>query len=141
MGALTMIVYFGNGVEGWPDVVQGGVISTMLKEAMEKVASEVFPPGTGDLSKMSIQFKMKVIPGDVYTLCAMPASRVVLSSGESIESKLKMLASERRDAIIAYIERSDAPNQPTFESSSHAFGYGVFKVQHPFEMDDHGNIT
>jgi hypothetical protein len=141
MGALTMIVYFGNGVEGWPDVVHGGILSTMLKDAMETVASEVFPPGTGDLSKMTIQFKTKVIPGEVYTLCAMPASRVVLSSGQSIESKVKMLPTERRDAIIAYIERPDSLGQPTFESSSHAFGYGVFKVRHPIEMDEHGNIT
>ncbi len=136
-----MIVYFGNGVEGWPDVVHGGVLSTMLKEAMEKVASEVFPPGTGDLIKMKIQFKAKVIPGEVYTLCAMPANRVALSSGESIESKVSMLPTERRDAIIAYIQRSDAPNQSTFESSNHVFGYGVFKVRHQLEMDEHGNIT
>lgn len=141
MGALTAIVYFGNGIEGWPDVVHGGILSTMLKEAMEKVASEVFPPGTGDLCKMTIQFKTKVVPGEVYTLCAMPVNRVALSSGESIESKLSMSPTERRDAIIAYIQRSDAPKQATFEKSNHVFGYGVFKVRHELEMDEHGNIT
>jgi hypothetical protein len=142
MGFLTIIVYFGNGIEGWPDVVHGGVLSTMLKEAMESVASEVFPSGTGDLSKMNIQFKAKVIPGEVYSLCAIPASRVASADGTSIESQFKMQPSERRDAIIAYIERADAPiNEPTLATTTHAFGYGVFKVRHPIQMDEHGNIT
>lgn len=136
-----MIVYFGNGVEGWPDVVHGGILSTMLKEAMSKVAAEVFPTGTGDLSKMTIQFKRKVIPGEVYSLHAIPASRVVIEGG-SVESLYKMQPAERRNAVIAYIERADAPEGlPTFGKATLALGYGVFSVQHPFQMDEHGNIT
>jgi hypothetical protein len=137
-----MVVYFGNGVEGWPDVVHGGILSTMLKDAMETVAFHVFPPGTGDLSRMNIHFKRKVIPGEVYTLYAVPAARIVGPDGESVESLYKMQATERRDAIVAYIEKADGPNtQPTFAKNTLAFGYGVFKVRHPFEMDEHGNIT
>lgn len=137
-----MIVYFGNGVEGWPDVVHGGVLSTMLKDAIDKVASDVFPPDTGEMDKMIIQFKTKIIPGEVYCLSAMPANSVVFSDGESIESKFKMPPTERKDAIIAYIERADAPaNEPTFGETIHALGYGVFKVRHPFQLDDDGNIT
>ncbi|ERF68211.1 hypothetical protein EPUS_05292 [Endocarpon pusillum Z07020] len=142
LGMLTMIVYFGNGIEGWPDVVHGGILSTMLKEAMQRVASEVFPLGTGDLHKLAIQFKKKVIPGEVYTLYALPASNAALSNGESIESLYKMQPTERRDAIIAYIERGDASvDQPTFDQTTLAFGYGVFRVRHPFQLDEHGNIT
>lgn len=137
-----MFVYFGNGVEGWPDVVHGGILSTMLKEAMERVASEVFPPDTGQLSKMTIQFKKRVIPGEIYTVYAVPASNVVAPGGESVQSLYKMQPSERRDAIIAYIEQTEGPNEkPSFAKSTLAFGYGVFKVRHPFEMDEHGNIT
>lgn len=139
---LTVIVYFGNGVEGWPDVVHGGILSTMLEEAMQKVASEVFPQDTGDLSKTIIQFKRKVVPGEVYTLYALPATKAALSSGESIESLYKMLPNERRNSIIAYIERGDASvDQPSFATTTLAFGYGVFKVRHPFQMDEHGKIT
>lgn len=142
LGLLATVVYFGNGVEGWPDVVHGGVLSTMLKEAMEKVAAEVFPSGTGDLSKMSIQFKRKVVPGEVYTVYAIPANRTVGPNGESVESLYKMQPTERRDAIIAYIEQRNGPDdKPTFAKNTLAFGYGVFKVRHPFEMDEHGNIT
>lgn len=142
LGMLTMIVYFGNGIEGWPDVVHGGILSTMLKEAMQRVASEVFPSGTGDMHKLAIQFKRKVIPGEVYTLYALPASNAALSNGESIESLYKMQPMERRDAIIAYIERGDASvAQPTFDRTTLAFGYGVFRVRHPFQLDEHGNIT
>lgn len=137
-----MVVYFGNGIEGWPDVVHGGILTTMLKEAIEKVSSQVFPPGTGALSKMSIQFKRKVIPGEVYTLYAAPASGVVGPNGEPIESLYKMQPGERRDAVIAYIERVDGgSSQTTFEENVLVYGYGVFKVPHPFEMDEHGNIT
>ena len=137
-----MIIYFGNGVEGWPDVVHGGVLTTMLKDAIEKVASEVFPPGTGEMSKMTVQFKSKVIPGEVYSLSAMPASSVIFSDGESIESKLKMPPNERRDAIVAHIERADAStNETTFAKTTHVYGYGVFKVRHPFQLDEHGSIT
>jgi hypothetical protein len=137
-----MIVYFGNGVEGWPDVVHGGILSTMLEEAMHRVAFEVFPPGTGNLSKMNLQFRRKVVPGEVYTLNALPASNAALANGESIESLYKMLPTERRDSIIAYIERGDASvAQPSFAETTLAYGYGVFKVRHPFQMDEHGNIT
>jgi acyl-coenzyme A thioesterase PaaI-like protein len=139
---LTMMVYFGNGVEGWPDVVHGGILCTMLEEAIQRVASEVFPPGTGNLSKMNIQFKRKVVPGEVYTLVAHPASHAVLSHGEPIEPLYKMLSTERRDSIVAYIEKGDASvDQTSFAATVFAYGYGVFKVRHPFQMDEHGNIT
>ena len=139
---LTMVVYFGNAVEGWPDIVHGGIVAAMLEEAMQRVASEFFPPGTGNLSKMNIQFKRKVIPGEVYTLTAFPASSAVLSHGEPIESLYKMLPTERRNSIVAYIERGDASrDQMSFAATALAYGYGVFKVRHPFQMDEYGNIT
>jgi acyl-coenzyme A thioesterase PaaI-like protein len=138
-----MIVYFGNGVEGWPDVVHGGILSTMLEEAMQRVASEVFPPGTGNLNKLNIQFKRKVAPGEVYTLVAYPANNVGLFQGESTESLFKMLPTERRDSIVAYIEKGEdiSVNQRTIATTALAYGYGVFKVRHPFQMDEYGNIT
>lgn len=142
LGFLTMVIYFGNGVEGWPDVVHGGVLSTMFKEAMEKVASEVFPPGTGDLSKMNIQFIQKVVPGEVYSLSAMPASKIIASDGESVESRFNMQPTERKNSIVAYMGKADATiDQPKYSRTTHAVGYGVFKVRHPFQMDEHGKIS
>ena len=137
-----MIVYFGNGVEGWPDVVHGGILSTILKEAMEKLAGEIFPPGTGDLSRLSIQFKEKVIPGEVYTLYALPATKAALSTGDPIEALYKMQPTERRSAIIAHIESGNkSAHQLSFHETTAVYGYGVFDVWHPLEMDEHGKIT
>ena len=142
LGVLTIIIYFGNGVEGWPDVVHGGILSTMLKDAMEKLASKVFPPGTGDLNSITVQFKKKVIPGEVYCLVAIPASRVESSNGVSLESTYQLQPTERRNAIIAHIMRADAPLDGLLsDQETYAFGSGVFKVWHPFQMDEHGNIT
>lgn len=108
---------------------------------MERVAAEVFPAGTGGLSKMSIQFKRKVSPGKIYSLYAIPAIRVVSAKEESIESQFKMQPTERKDAIIAYIEEADAPVHEASVTTTHTFGYGVFKVRHPFQLDEHGKIT
>jgi hypothetical protein len=139
---LATVIYFGNGVEGWPDVIHGGMLCTMLKEAIQKLATEIFPPGTGELNKLNIQFKRKVVPGEVYILYALPATNVALSNGDSVEELYKMQPFERRDSIIAYLERGDAPgDKASFARSTLAFGYGVFKVRHPLQMDEHGTIT
>jgi hypothetical protein len=141
-GFLNIIIYLGNGIEGWPDVIHGGVLSTILKDAMERVAAEVFPPGTGEVQRLNIQFRKKVMAGEVYSLCAVPAGNVVTHGNESLETQFKMHPSERRNAVIAYIERLDVPiNEASFSKTTHAFGYGVFNVKHPLQMDEHGNIT
>lgn len=137
-----MIIYFGNGVEGWPDVVHGGIISTMLKDAMEKLASKVFPPGTGDLRSITVQFKRKVIPGEVYCLIALPANGVESTTEQSFESKYQLQPSQRRNAIVAHLMPADTGLDGVFlDKETYALGSGVFKVWHPFQMDEHGTIT
>jgi acyl-coenzyme A thioesterase PaaI-like protein len=45
--AVVNIVWFGHGVNGWPRVVHGGALATVLDETMGRVALSYFPAQTG----------------------------------------------------------------------------------------------
>lgn len=142
-GILTTLIYFGDGVEGWPEVVHGGILSTLFKEAMERLASEVFPPGTSsEPSKMNISFQQKVQPGDLYQLSALPAGRFVLYSEDMPDGPFNLDPAERRNAVFAYLTRANGGDGPLASNQvTLALGHGIFKVPQPFQMDEQGNIT
>lgn len=43
------VVFFGGGLSGWPGVVHGGAIATVLDEALGTVAVKSFPQKTGTI--------------------------------------------------------------------------------------------
>lgn len=64
----------GPGVEGWPDVVHGGIISSLLQEAMEQTASLYHSPAFGKeravIDGIEINFRVPLQPGNVYIVLA-----------------------------------------------------------------------
>ena len=90
-----VLVHFGSGVEGWPSIVHGGILTTIMKDAMELGASVAFPnhlrpplPSSSEddseaeseaqrpdnLKKIDIQFVKPVESGDVYSIFVLPAT-------------------------------------------------------------------
>jgi hypothetical protein len=66
----TMLVAFlGFGIEGWPDVIHGGVITTLVQEAFDRHLDH-FPTQSGEITAraLSIDFKRKMRPGEVYAV-------------------------------------------------------------------------
>lgn len=73
----TFVLFFvGFGMDGFPDVMHGGITATMMLEAAAKHASNFY----GDLnlikdeSAITIDYKKPVRPGDVYTILLPPAA-------------------------------------------------------------------
>ena len=72
---MSCLVFFpGTGVEGWPDVTHGGIICTLLQEAMEQTANLYHSPAFGlqkaELEALEVNFRVPVQPGNVYAVFA-----------------------------------------------------------------------
>ena len=61
-------------MEGWPDVTHGGIICTLLQEAMEQTANLYHSPAFGlqkaELEALEVNFRVPVQPGNVYAVFA-----------------------------------------------------------------------
>ena len=72
---MSCLMFFpGTGVEGWPDVTHGGMISALLLEAMEQTASLYHSPAFGqqraEMEELEINFHVPLQPGNVYAVFA-----------------------------------------------------------------------
>ncbi|GKT42414.1 uncharacterized protein ColSpa_02595 [Colletotrichum spaethianum] len=65
-GELILAIMFGQGTSGWPSVVHGGMLSTIMDEAMGRLAALNFPANTAVTAKLSVDFKVPVTPGLLY---------------------------------------------------------------------------
>jgi acyl-coenzyme A thioesterase PaaI-like protein len=46
----TTVVWFGSGMAGWPGVVHGGALATVMDESLGRVAVRLLPERTGESS-------------------------------------------------------------------------------------------
>ncbi|KAK2032887.1 hypothetical protein LX32DRAFT_507637, partial [Colletotrichum zoysiae] len=67
-GELLLAVMFGHGTSGWPSVVHGGMLSTVMDEAMGRLAALAFPANTAVTAKLLVDFKVPVSPGVLYVV-------------------------------------------------------------------------
>ncbi|WYZ39224.1 hypothetical protein EsH8_III_001138 [Colletotrichum jinshuiense] len=67
-GELVLAVMFGQGTSGWPSVVHGGMLSTVMDEAMGRLAALSFPANTAVTAKLAVDFKVPVTPGMLYVV-------------------------------------------------------------------------
>jgi hypothetical protein len=73
----TFVLFFvGFGLDGFPDVMHGGITATMILEAATKHAHSFFPDLTikDDEPAISIDYKKPVRPGEIYTIMMPPAT-------------------------------------------------------------------
>lgn len=89
----TLLVFFaGLGVEGWPDVIHGGTITSLLLEAANRHQQAYY----GDFvdveqPSISVDFKRPMRPGEVYAVLVPPAGLEDVP-GEQQKKKLIMVA-------------------------------------------------
>ena len=111
-GILLFLVYVGDGVEGWPDVAHGGVITTLLKEAIERCANNYInaePGRKAELESINVNFLEKVQPGVIYAVQVTPGIFDGTDYGDNIR--------EAATAEEAGISPEDA-NGPLIKSST-----------------------
>lgn len=67
---LILFVNFGAGTCGWPGVVHGGAIATVLDEGLGRVALRSTVERAAVTANLEIEYKEKVLPGQWYVLYA-----------------------------------------------------------------------
>ncbi|KAA8643441.1 hypothetical protein EYZ11_008418 [Aspergillus tanneri] len=67
--AISM-VFLGSGLEGWPTVVHGGALGTVLDESLGRVAIRHLPERTGVTANLEIKYRAPVYSGNFYTFHA-----------------------------------------------------------------------
>ncbi|KAJ5825251.1 hypothetical protein N7474_002389 [Penicillium riverlandense] len=65
---LICVVYLGCGIEGWPRVVHGGALGTVIDESLGRAAIRHFPARTGVTANLDIHYRAPVFSGNFYTL-------------------------------------------------------------------------
>ncbi|KAJ5945986.1 hypothetical protein N7454_002825 [Penicillium verhagenii] len=67
---VTSVVFLGNGMEGWPTMVHGGALGTIMDENMGRAAVRHLPERTGVTANMNINYRAPVYSGAFYTFHA-----------------------------------------------------------------------
>ncbi|ETI23206.1 hypothetical protein G647_05003 [Cladophialophora carrionii CBS 160.54] len=69
-----MVAFLGFGVEGWPDVIHGGIITTLIQEGIDRQIHNFYEKyGNQHAQAISVDFKRRMRPGEVYAVIVPPA--------------------------------------------------------------------
>lgn len=63
-GEYVVLVWLGKGLAGWPGVVHGGCIATVLDECLGRAALAGFEGGSGVTAQLDIEYKKPVVSGE-----------------------------------------------------------------------------
>ncbi|KAE8150017.1 HotDog domain-containing protein [Aspergillus avenaceus] len=61
------VVFLGNGLEGWPTIVHGGALATVIDENLGRVAVRHLPQKTGVTANLEMKYRAPVFSGNFYT--------------------------------------------------------------------------
>ncbi|KAI4866322.1 HotDog domain-containing protein [Hypoxylon rubiginosum] len=73
-GELVSVVYFGPGTTGWPGVVHGGALATVLDETLGRCAILRFPARTGVTARFELAYRAPTVASRFYVVRARPAA-------------------------------------------------------------------
>jgi acyl-coenzyme A thioesterase PaaI-like protein len=79
-GEVVSIVYFGAALSGWPGVVHGGALATLLDESLGRCALLRFPSRTGVTANLEMRYRAPTLTNDFYVIHATP----VVSEGDEV---------------------------------------------------------
>ncbi|KAI1755903.1 hypothetical protein F4782DRAFT_487591 [Xylaria castorea] len=71
-GEVVTVVYFGAGVAGWPGVVHGGALATVLDESLGRCAILRFPSRTGVTANLDLQYRAPTLTNNFYVIRTRP---------------------------------------------------------------------
>ncbi|RAH66788.1 PaaI family thioesterase [Aspergillus aculeatinus CBS 121060] len=64
------VAYLGPGLEGWPTMVHGGALGTIIDEHLGRVAIRNLPQRTGVTANLELQYRAPVFSNNFYTFHA-----------------------------------------------------------------------
>ncbi|KAJ5325877.1 hypothetical protein MYU51_001087 [Penicillium brevicompactum] len=62
------VVFLGRGMEGWPTMIHGGAIGTVIDENLGRIAIRHFPERTGVTANLNLNYRAPVTSDKFYTL-------------------------------------------------------------------------
>ncbi|KAF9249247.1 hypothetical protein DTO012A7_452 [Penicillium roqueforti] len=65
---IISVVFLGPGLEGWPTMVHGGALATVIDENLGRVAIRHFPSRTGVTANLELNYRAPVYSDNFYTL-------------------------------------------------------------------------
>ncbi|KAI1339319.1 hypothetical protein F5Y15DRAFT_85261 [Xylariaceae sp. FL0016] len=69
---VVSLIYFGAGTGGWPGIVHGGALATVLDESLGRCAILRFPSRTGVTARLELAYKRPTMTKDFYIIRARP---------------------------------------------------------------------
>ncbi|KAK8008477.1 Bcfmp10 [Apiospora marii] len=88
-GELVNVVYFGGGTAGWPGVVHGGALATVLDETR-----------TGVTARLELNYKKPTVTNAFYTV----RTRPVVEEGDEVAGKDGSRKSDRKLWVHGHVE-------------------------------------
>ncbi|KAI0965025.1 HotDog domain-containing protein [Xylaria arbuscula] len=73
-GEVVTVVYFGAAVAGFPGVVHGGALATVLDESLGRCAIFRFPSRTGVTANLEMQYRAPTLTSNFYVIRAAPVA-------------------------------------------------------------------
>ncbi|KUI58990.1 putative mitochondrial membrane protein FMP10, partial [Cytospora mali] len=100
-GEVVAVVYFGTGTIGWPGVVHGGVIATILDEHSARAAvRDLSASGKGPLTaKLDITYKNPTLSSDFYVVRANAVPEEALAPEEKGKRGRKVWVDARIETV------------------------------------------
>lgn len=71
-GEMVSVLWFGPGTAGWPGVVHGGTIATVLDESCGRCAAQRLPGGTGVTARLELNYLAPTLSNGFYVVRALP---------------------------------------------------------------------
>lgn len=71
-GETVTVIWFGGAIAGWPGVTHGGVIATIMDEALGRCAIRQFPSNTGVTANLELTYLKPVVTNSFYVLRLVP---------------------------------------------------------------------
>ncbi|KAI9642061.1 hypothetical protein NHQ30_009932 [Ciborinia camelliae] len=71
-GEFITIVYLGGAIAGWPGVVHGGLIATIMDESLGRCAIRQLAAGTGVTANLKLQYLKPSVTNAFYVVRCMP---------------------------------------------------------------------
>lgn len=71
-GTIVSIVHIGQSLSGWPWVVHGGALATILDEALGRCAIQLFAAGTAVTARLSLNYKRPSMVRNYFVITCTP---------------------------------------------------------------------
>lgn len=101
-GEVVSVVYFGAGTAGWPGVVHGGALATVLDETLGRCAILQFPARTGVTARLELNYQRPTNTAAFYVLRARPCLDAAAADGTDGARK-----SDRKMWVEGSVETTD----------------------------------